>query len=91
MKQLTDIELYDLMTQFVFEAHYDKNFDKEIRLFIRGYNYWDFFKTIFIDSERPLNCCITSDGTICICLSEFENMIDDFDTFEDLIKKNMCD
>lgn len=90
MKRLTDLELYDLMSQFVFEAHYDAVFDEEIRMFIRGYDYYDFIQTIPIDSESPLNCCIVSDGDICICLSEFESMIDDFDTFEKMIKKNLC-
>lgn len=91
MKRLTDLELYDLMTQFVFEAHYDEIFDKEIRLFVRGYDYWDFIQTIFIDSESPLDCCIVSNGDICICLSEFENMIEDYETFEKMVKKNLCE
>ena len=90
MKHLTDLELYDLMSDFVFEALYDAVFDEEIRLFIRGYDYFDFIQMIPIDSERPLDCCIVSDGNICICLSEFESMIDDFDTFEKMVKKNMC-
>lgn len=89
MKQLTDLELYDLMSTFVFEAH-DDALDDEIWLFIRGYDYFDFIQTIPIDTEKHLNCCIVSNGDICICLSEFESMIDDFDTFEKIIKNNLC-
>lgn len=90
MKHLTDLELYDLMSKFVFEAHYDYEFDNEIRLFVRGYDYWDFIQTIPIDTERPFNCTIISDGDICICLSEFESMIDDYEVFEKMIKNNLC-
>lgn len=90
MKRLTDLELYDLMSKFVFEAHDDAALDEEIRLFIRGYDYFDFIQTIPIDTEKPLNCCIVSNGDICICLSEFESMIDDFDIFEKIIKNNLC-
>lgn len=90
MKQLTDLELYDLMSTFVFEAHDDSAIDAEIRLFIRGFDYYDFIQTIPIDSEKPLKCYIVSNGDVCICLSEFESMIDDFDIFEKMVKKNIC-
>ncbi len=86
---MTDLELYTLLSENVYEVHDDRKMDGEVRLFIRSYNYHDFFSKLNIDTEWNITAHILSDGDICVELSELQNLIDDYETFEKLVVKNL--
>lgn len=86
---MTDLELYTLLSENVYEVHDDRKMDGEVRLIIRSYNYYDFFSKLNIDTEWNITANILSDGDICVELSELQNLIDDYETFEKLVVKNL--
>lgn len=80
---MTDLELYAHLGKYVSECHEDGV------CFVEPYDYEDFAKGLPItDSEDIIDAHISTGGTLCFNIDEFEWMCEDFDTFKQVFIKN---